>query len=317
MSFPVRARDGALDALRRAGLLVLDVDGVLLDPRPSFYRAAQEVSLEAATRALGRPPGPAVTDEEIGAFKAVGGFNDDFELAAGCAWALVAREAARTKRSVSEWARLSAGGGLGALLEVIRPELPQEVLAATSRACDPAAVRERCAARYSGRSRCMAMYGIDPDAHPDLPDGGLWDTESILCNADALRSIQHRLALFTGRNRGEAELALERLGLRVDSAMCVVDDGTCPRKPEPEGLLRLAATANTPLAFVGDSVDDQRAVLAYRERSEGGLPPATFVRVLGSDASDEAIEEALRTGADVVVSSLDDVLHLFTGADHG
>ena len=54
-------------------VIVFDIDGVLLDVRPSFYRVVQELS------------GATLTD--IGRFKANGGFNDDWELTrAATAW---------------------------------------------------------------------------------------------------------------------------------------------------------------------------------------------------------------------------------------
>ncbi len=54
-------------------LLVFDIDGVLIDVRPSFYRIVRELS--------------GATLEEIGRFKQNGGFNDDWELArAASSW---------------------------------------------------------------------------------------------------------------------------------------------------------------------------------------------------------------------------------------
>ncbi|MDE3246776.1 MAG: aminotransferase class I/II-fold pyridoxal phosphate-dependent enzyme, partial [Acidobacteriota bacterium] len=61
-------------------LLVLDVDGVLIDAERSF--------MEAVSRALAElVPGLAWTDEHFRAFKRLGGFNNDFRLAAA-AWVL-------------------------------------------------------------------------------------------------------------------------------------------------------------------------------------------------------------------------------------
>ncbi|WP_306589587.1 aminotransferase class I/II-fold pyridoxal phosphate-dependent enzyme [Geothrix sp. 21YS21S-4] len=73
------ALGGTLPAPRpsaRRRLLVLDIDGVLIDADRSF--------MEAVSRALGdlRPALP-WSDEIFRAFKRVGGFNNDFRLAAG------------------------------------------------------------------------------------------------------------------------------------------------------------------------------------------------------------------------------------------
>jgi histidinol-phosphate aminotransferase len=64
-------------------LLVLDVDGVLIEADRSFQ--------EAVSRALSElVPGLGWSDEHFRAFKRIGGFNNDFRLTAG-AWALAER----------------------------------------------------------------------------------------------------------------------------------------------------------------------------------------------------------------------------------
>jgi phosphoglycolate phosphatase-like HAD superfamily hydrolase len=54
-------------------LIALDIDGTLIDTRPSFTRIVKELS--------------GAVDEEIRRFRDTGGFNDDWELARACiAW---------------------------------------------------------------------------------------------------------------------------------------------------------------------------------------------------------------------------------------
>lgn len=299
------AREGALVAAARARLLVLDVDGVLLDPRPSFYRAASETAAWAAARALGRPPAHTIDDGVIAAFKAAGGWNDDFDLAFGCAWTLVLAEAGRSAHSPAA-AASRCGGGLPALRALVEDELEHPHLDRLAAELDLARVRERCAARYAGRARCHAMYRIDAASHPDLPEQGLWSEEPILCDPLPLKRSPYELAFFTGRNGPEAELAIERLGLVVPPANRIVDDGHVPRKPAPDGLLRLSAAGGAML-YVGDSIDDQHAALAYRTLRPDG-PRLVFARVLGPDASSQERGAAVRAGADVVVAGLDSLL---------
>lgn len=86
--------------LSKRRLLVLDVDGVLLDVGRSF--------MEAVARALAELcPGIAWSDADFQAFKRLGGFNNDFRLTAG-AW--VAAEA-----GLMEAIRIGDGRGLVAL----------------------------------------------------------------------------------------------------------------------------------------------------------------------------------------------------------
>jgi phosphoglycolate phosphatase-like HAD superfamily hydrolase len=68
---------GPLPPVRGRGqLLVLDVDGVLIDPGRSFHEAVAAALAELA-------PGLAWDDGLFAAFKRVGGFNNDFRLTAG------------------------------------------------------------------------------------------------------------------------------------------------------------------------------------------------------------------------------------------
>ncbi len=81
-----RALGGSLPApgpLPRRRLLVLDIDGVLIDADRSF--------MEAVARAVAELlPGAPWSDAHFTAFKRAGGFNNDFRLTAG-AWALAER----------------------------------------------------------------------------------------------------------------------------------------------------------------------------------------------------------------------------------
>ena len=297
------SKPGALQAASRAGLLVLDIDGVLLDPRPSFYAAAKQAALWGAQMLVGRDVGPSPTDADVQAFKAAGGWNDDFDLAAGLAAALAWREA-HGKAIAEIGAR--AAGGLAALL----PMLPESVRAGL----DVASIRRRSAAHYAGRSRCEAMYGLDPAHYADLPDDGLWSTEPLLSDGFLLRATGFDLAFFTGRNSAEAAIAVERLSLEVPEVRRVVDDGRVPKKPAPEGLLQLSQHAPAgPMVFVGDSIDDQNAAHAYRAR--GGSAPLLFVRVVGEEASVDDIEKARVNGADVVTAGLDAFLRALPARD--
>jgi HAD superfamily phosphatase len=304
------APTGLLSRAARPGLLVLDIDGVLLDPRPSFYTAALETSLKAACHALERDSlsPPSLTDVE--SFKAAGGWNDDFDLAAGLTYALVLREMRRMP--IEGTARRSAGG-LATLLVTAEEHLS---LAVRSR-LSVEAIRERSAARYAGRARCREFYGIDPSYHPDVPEVGLWSDEPVLADPHRLRATGFALAFFTGRNRAEAGIAAERLGLDVPAERRMVDDGTLPRKPDPEALVRLASYAEgRPLLFVGDSVDDQAAAVAYRSRAASSrLPELIFVRVLSPERAPGADEAALTAGADLVVPGLNDLLRALPARD--
>jgi phosphoglycolate phosphatase-like HAD superfamily hydrolase len=84
----------------------------------------------------------------------------------------------------------------------------------------------------------------------------LWIASSGLFLALAER---HRLAVFTGRLRWEANLTLGRFLPGVFDPVIGADDVT-RHKPDPEGLHRICQTvAHGRCWYVGDTVDDARA----------------------------------------------------------
>jgi phosphoglycolate phosphatase-like HAD superfamily hydrolase len=299
LSAPILANDAALETARRAKLFVLDIDGVLLDPRPSFYTAAQATASWGARLALDREDILPVTTEEISAFKAVGGWNDDFDLACACTWALIIRETLPARIPVSDFALLVAGG-LPPLEKVREAMLPSDLHSRLSALLPTRRIREHAAVRYAGRARCLDLYGIHPDGFADLPAEGFCEHEPRLCAPETLALLGGPFAIFTGRNGPETEMALERLDLFVPPELRAVDDGKNPRKPAPDALLALAATTPGPLVFLGDSIDDERAAQTYEALAQfRALPELIFVRIHAGNLDE------VGTRAPVVATSLD------------
>ena len=70
------------------------------------------------------------------------------------------------------------------------------------------------------------------------------------------------LAIFTGRTTEEAEITLNREGLR-DRFLLVTANDVEREKPAPDGLLKIAALRpSKKLLYVGDTVDDARCARA-------------------------------------------------------
>jgi phosphoglycolate phosphatase-like HAD superfamily hydrolase len=69
-------------------------------------------------------------------------------------------------------------------------------------------------------------------------------------------------AIFTGRTTEEAEITLEREGLR-DRFLLVTANDVEREKPAPDGLLKIAALhPSKKLLYIGDTVDDARCAKA-------------------------------------------------------
>ena len=272
----------------RFDALLLDMDGVLLDTRPSFT-AAVVLSARRCAAAPGSGPlqdpnwGEGWGEPEVEALRLAGGFNNDWDGAAavallgpasgpGAAWASLCKELA------------AARGG------------PQAV---ASRCGEDAwtAMRARVTpvfqCLYAG-PRAMEIYGLDP-----TEPTGLYALEAPLATPSEIAAAGLPTGVFTGRAREEATLGLERLGLDLPPERVVCDTSPRFRKPRPDGLMVLAAAMGSrrPL-YVGDTVDDMEA--AHNAR-QAGLE-ASFAGVAG-----EGTERARRFkegGAKAVGDSL-------------
>jgi HAD superfamily hydrolase (TIGR01548 family) len=243
--------------------VIFDVDGVLLDARPSYHTVAEEAARRVISSVVGEAQARAAPFEratEIAAFKAAGGFNDDWEMARAIALLLFLRARGEAP-PLAEFLARAGGRGVDALYA----RYPQLLL-------DPAAVARTCGALYGG-SRCKELFGFEArDAVPDAPERGLWENEVLLADARLLEAVAARfpLALFTGRNPGEARLALLRCALHIPEKLCWVADGR-PRKPDPAGLVWLThellkGTKEAQVIFVGDTADDQAAARSAQDR---------------------------------------------------
>src|SRR5207248_2952362 len=99
------------------------------------------------------------------------------------------------------------------------------------------------------------------------------------------------VALYTGRNPGEAALALLRCELHVPQRLCWVADGR-PRKPDPAGLLWLCNELVRPggeVLFIGDTADDRTAAEAARARGAA----LVYAHVAGPGETTRALSRLL------------------------
>lgn len=244
--------------------VILDVDGVLLDARPSYHAVAEEAARRAIAPLVGEEKARAAPFDrarEVPAFKAAGRFNDDWETSRGIALLLLLRVRGEAP-PLEEFLARAQGRGVKGLFEAYPGiDLPQQPISRT------------CGALYGG-DKCRELFGFDArEALPDAPARGLWENEQVLPDLRLLEAVSARfpLALYTGRNPGEARLALALCRLKIPDALCWVADGR-PRKPDPAGLIWLChelLKGNRPgrqVLFVGDTADDLAASRAAQDR---------------------------------------------------
>ncbi|HZX93751.1 MAG TPA: HAD family hydrolase [Myxococcales bacterium] len=248
--------------------VVLDVDGVLLDARPSYHAVAEEAARRAIAPLVGEAAARAAPfdrEREVAAFKAAGGFNDDWEMSRAIALLLFLRASGEAPE-LGEFLAGAGGRGVEGLFSR-HPRMP----------ISQAQVARICGALYGG-SRCRELFGFDArEAVPDAPERGWWENEQVLPDPALLEAVAARfpLALYTGRNPGETSLAQHLCKLKIPPGLCWVADGKRPRKPDPAGLLWLThallrgAPRGAQALFVGDTADDQAA---SRAAQDAGAP---------------------------------------------
>jgi len=95
----------------------------------------------------------------------------------------------------------------------------------------------------------------------DGPDGFVMREEWLVAGGMLQRlGERHRLGIFTGRLRADAEHTLNRFSpeIRFDPRICAED--VAQGKPAPDGLLRIQReNPGVNLVFLGDTVDDARS----------------------------------------------------------
>jgi HAD superfamily phosphatase len=250
-------------SLRKVRGLILDVDGVLLDARPSYHAVAEEGARRAIAPLIGAEQARAVPFDrhtEIPAFKAAGGFNDDWEMSRAIALLLYLR----ARGEAPDLQQFLAGArGRGVRELYARHPVPVA----------PEVVARLCGALYGG-SRCRELFGFEAaHALPDAPERGMWENEEVLPDRRLLEATAAKfpLALYTGRNPAETRLAQQLCRLKIPDDLCWVADGQRPRKPDPAGLLWLThallrgAPAGSQVLFLGDTADDQAACRAAQD----------------------------------------------------
>ena len=267
--------------LSRVRAVIFDVDGVLLDARPSYHAAAEEGARRAVAVALGEARARAIPFErsaEIAQFKAAGGFNDDWEMSRAIAHLLLLRARGGAVPTLAEVLVTTGARGVAGLVEAYGAAATQGLSPAGHAALEPLWFSRVCGALYAGVLDCKKVYGFDArEVLGDAPERGYYERETPLCDPKVLAEVEARwaLALFTGRYPAEAELALRVLRLEINPRIRWTADGVRPRKPDPAGLLWLCEDLlekkkrGTPEAetalFLGDTADDQAAAKAAQD----------------------------------------------------
>ncbi len=236
--------------------VIFDVDGVLWAAQDAYNQCTLFVARKLAHEHGW--PDAGLSLDDVRAFKRSGGFNSDWDMI----WALVvllqARAAGRIPPETSWFDLIAEKGerGIDWARGYAGPDAP-----------DFDALQKYYDAHYWGADMYPHIYDEPPviDYRP-----GFAHAEAPFTRPDFFARLRQagvqKIGIITGRNRNEMRTTCAGLdfdGLLLKEAIFTDEDG---HKPDPTLMERAIAALNADRAImVGDSLDDLRLVLNYRQ----------------------------------------------------
>ena len=111
-----------------------------------------------------------------------------------------------------------------------------------------------------------------------------YKAEELLITIDTLKKLKERfrLAIFTGRPKRDADLAIDNFDIREFFDMCVTFDDVKNQKPDPEGLLKcMEELKSKGIVYLGDTIDDMKAAVSAGVIGIGVMPPTYSKKIRG------------------------------------
>ncbi len=232
--------------------IIFDIDGTLLDVRPSFYSTIIKAS-EIWWKLIERKVPPFEPDLTlIEGFKRLPGFNDDWE---------VAISVILIQKWLLEKGASLEGQSPKAILHFLKPHGLRDLERQTGKLLtkdQKEQIKKICMEIYAGKE-CRLIYGFEPST---WKKEGLWKKERPILNISDLKK-RFKIAFYTGRNTQETLLALKLLNFKLSRNYIITSDDF--KKPDPRGLFKLLHELSANHAvFVGDSEDDRITALNYK-----------------------------------------------------
>lgn len=295
-----------------ADVIVFDMDGVLMDVHQS-YPVVICKTVDAYLAECGfHGDEPAATPEETAFFKAAGGFNSDWALAQGIALIYLVKAHMAGSRNIDGLRMLSPdlqviarsasqyGGGLEGLFRALENLVDPADLEAIKGRWDRGRIT-RLAQEYYAGDASKEVFGVP---NQTVSGQGLMLQEKPLVTRDLLAGAPFRYGLYTGRNRGEVQTAIEMAGLEgIFSEPAMVTEDRGMRKPDPKGLFVIARALSPRLMiFAGDNLDDWQTAARYETERSLDDPPCLFCGILGGSPGAMAYNLFQDRGVDLIAT---------------
>lgn len=317
----ITANAAAQAARPEIDTILFDMDGVLLEVTASI-RAVNCLAVPLYMREILHWPAPddLITSADIELFKHAGGFNDDIELTRAIVLHYIVKEHEQPgaspetlnvfRPSLADFARRISerGGGLKAAEEIClehltRDDRDQVLLEYRTRRI--AQIFEE----LFGGEYTQELYGYAPEFY----HGPGYVNKDRPLIEPALLASGKNYGILTGRAPSEARLGLKMSGLsEIIADAGVITPESAPRKPHPGGLRKLVELFGAKRSlYVGDTLDDFRTVVRYREKYPDLPVLAALVMTGPMGEKNRKIFE--RSGADIVASDVNELLNWVAG----
>ncbi|AUW93035.1 MAG: haloacid dehalogenase [Sulfobacillus thermosulfidooxidans] len=305
-----------------ADVIVFDMDGVLINVHGSY----PVVICQTVTAYLHEQgfvgDELAVTPDETAYFKAAGGFNSDWALSQGLVLVFLvkavmagSREIAGLRHVDPSFLSLSRavaqqGGGLEGLSRALQGLVDEKDFEDILQRWDRKRISQLAMEYYAG-DEMLEVFGVPNET---VKGQGLMHQEHALISREELLRAPFRYGLYTGRNFGEAQMAMRASGLEgiwTPEAMMTEDRGV--HKPDPQGLVNIARALSPRLMiYVGDNLDDWQAASRYEAERSLDDPPCLFCGMLNGSPGPMAYGLFQERGVDLMAHSVSQLLTWLT-----
>jgi len=134
-------------------------------------------------------------------------------------------------------------------------------------------------------------------------DGLLLKEKCLLSEAALKKLKKYKLAVFTGRNKFEAEFVLKRFKILSYFDELLTVENVANKKPAPEGLLKITSKLKIKpeeAVYVGDNIDDAKCAKEAHVNFIGVIPPGVD-KVKAKDVlKGEGVEIVLNSANEII-----------------
>lgn len=287
-----------MDMIESVDLVVLDVDGVIVDVENSYRRAILDTIEQLFNKSL--------PDSSIQKLKNAGGFNNDWDVTYALAFYVLAMEEG-FDQSLDEWVEMlkAEGGGLGGAKTVVDDALGTVELGRIYQQWNPDQMRNLFQQLYLGKQ----LFEKIENKPAELNTKGLILSEPVIINSKTIENLkeQVQLGILTGRPKIEAQIALRRADLDTNEDLIYTMDDWKFGKPDPRALIAIAEQAGaSKILYIGDTLDD----IATAENAESDDPERKYLGVgvlTGGLSGEEGRELFFDAGAEQVLGNINEL----------